>query len=133
MTAKWTPFVVHHSAHGLPDLVFKMHPCGLHVCYPKKICKFGFVQTIEENMKLLSNRQIARANQARNLYNKLIYLSTADFWAIVSAGGIPGCKVTLYDAKAAESIWGWSVLKMKGNTVRKNAKQVTQSIFKVPT
>ena len=37
------------------------------------------------------------------------------------------------DAKAAEVIWGWSVLKMKGNTVRKNAKQVTQSIVKVPT
>ena len=37
------------------------------------------------------------------------------------------------DAKAAEVIWGQSVLKMKGNTVRKNAKQMTQSIIKVPT
>ena len=37
------------------------------------------------------------------------------------------------DAKAAEVIWGRSVLKMNGNTVRKNAKQMTQSIIKVPT
>ena len=57
----------------------------------------------------------------------------ADFWAIESAGGILGCEITLDNAKAAEAIWGWSVLKMKGNTVRKNAKQMTQSIVKVPT
>jgi hypothetical protein len=120
--------VVH--AHGLPDLLFEMHPCGLHVCYPKKIGKFGFVQTVEQNMKLFSKRQIAGAEKIRNLYLKLIYLSTADFWAILSAVGIPGCKVTLDNAKAAEVIWGWSVLKMKKNTVRKNAKQVTQSIVK---
>ena len=47
-----TLFVVHHSAHGLPDLLFEMHPCGLHVCYPTKMGEFGFIQTVEENMKL---------------------------------------------------------------------------------
>jgi hypothetical protein len=26
----------------------------LHVCYPKKIGEFGFVQTAEDNMKLFS-------------------------------------------------------------------------------
>jgi hypothetical protein len=95
--------------------------------------EFGFIQTVEENMKLFSKRQIAGAVRARNLYNKLIYPSTADFQAIVSTGGIPGCGVTLDNAKAAEVIWGRSVLKMKGNMVRKNAKRMTQSIVKVPT
>ncbi len=51
---------------------------------------------------------------------------------IVSAGGISGCKVTPDDVKAAEVIWGRSVLKMKGNTVRRNGKRVAQSIIKVP-
>jgi hypothetical protein len=110
-----------------------MHPYVLHVCYPKKIGEFGFVQTVEQNMKLISKRQISGAVRARNLYKKLIYPSTADFWAIVSAGGIPGCEVTLDDAKAAEVIWGWSVLKMKGNMVRKKAKGMTQSIVKLLT
>jgi hypothetical protein len=36
-----TTFVVHRSAFGLPDLLFEMHPCGLHVCYPKKMGEFG--------------------------------------------------------------------------------------------
>jgi hypothetical protein len=36
------------------------------------------------------------------------------------------------DVKAAEVIWGQSVLKMKRNTVRRNGKHVAQSIIKVP-
>ena len=35
--------------------------------------------------------------------------------------------------KAAKVIWGLSVLKMKGNTVRRNGKKVVQSIIKVTT
>jgi hypothetical protein len=49
-----TTFAVHRSAFGLPDLWFEMHPCGLQVCYPKKLGEFGFVQTVEDNMKLFS-------------------------------------------------------------------------------
>jgi hypothetical protein len=45
-----TTFVVHRSAFGLPDLLFEMHPCGLHVCYPKKMGHFGFVQTVHDNI-----------------------------------------------------------------------------------
>ncbi len=57
-------------------------------------------------MKLFSKQQIARAVQARDLFEKMIYPSTADFRAIVSAGGISGCEVMPEDGKAAEVIWG---------------------------
>jgi hypothetical protein len=127
-----TTFVVHHSAFGLPNMLFEMHPCGLHVCYPKNMGEFGFVQTVEDNMKLFSKPQIAGAVRAQNLFKKMIYPSTADFRAIVKAGGISGCKVTPDNVKAAEIIWGQSVLKMKGNRVRRNGKRVAQSIIKVP-
>jgi hypothetical protein len=40
--------------------------------------------------------------------------------------------VTIEDVKAAEVIWGQSVLKMKGNIVRRNSKCMAQSIVKVP-
>ena len=63
----------------------------------------------------------------------MIFLSTADFRAIGSAGGIPGCEVMPEDVKIAEVIWGRSVLKMKGNTVRRNAKRLVQSVIKVPS
>jgi hypothetical protein len=63
----------------------------------------------------------------------MIFPSTVDFRAIVSAGGVLGSDVTLKDVKAAEVIWGRSVLKMKGNMVRRNGKKVVQNIIKVPT
>ncbi len=128
-----TTFNVHRQHFGLPDLFFEMHPCGLHICYPKKMGEFGFVQTVKDNMKLFSKRQIAGATRARVLFEKMIFPSTADFRAIVSSGGVPGCNVTLEDVKAAEVIWGRPVLKMKGNTVRKNGKRLVQSIIKVPS
>ncbi len=125
-------FIVHHQQFGIPDLFFEMPPCGLHICYPKKMGEFGFIQTVKDNMKLLSKRQIGSANQARDLFEKMIFPSTADFRAIVSAGGVPGSDVTLKNVKAAVVIWGCSILKMKGNMVRRNGKKVVQSIIKVP-
>ncbi len=68
--------------------------------------EFGFVQTVEDNIKLFSKRQIAGAVRAQDLFEKMIYPSTADFRAIVSAGGISGCKVTPDNVKAAEVILG---------------------------
>ena len=68
--------------------------------------EFGFVQTVEENMKLFSKPQISGAVQARDLFKKIVYPSTAYFRAIVSAGGIPGCEVTPEDVKTAKVIWG---------------------------
>jgi hypothetical protein len=77
--------------------------------------------------------QIAGSARAKDLYEKMIFPSTADFRAIVSAGGIPGCEVTPDDVMTAEVIWGRSVLKMKGNTIRRNAKRLVQSVIKVPS
>jgi hypothetical protein len=95
--------------------------------------QFGFVQTVEDNMKLFSKCQVAEARKARELYGKLIYPSAADFRAIVSVGEVPGSVMTLDNVKAAEVIWGRSVLKLKGNMTRSNAKRTVQSIVKVPS
>jgi hypothetical protein len=73
-----TSFVVHRGTDGLPDLLFEMHPCGLHVCYPTKMGEFGFIQTVEDNMKMFSKRQIAGAIRAKDLFDKLIYPSTQE-------------------------------------------------------
>jgi hypothetical protein len=126
-------FVVHCQQFGLSDLFFKMHPCCLHIYYPKKRDVFGFIQTVKDNMKLFSKWQIAGATQAKDLFKTMIFPSTVDFRVILSAGSIPGSDVTLEDVKATEVIWGCSVLNMKGYTVRKNGKKVVQSIIKVPT
>jgi hypothetical protein len=95
--------------------------------------EFGFIQTVKDNMRLHSKRQIAGATQAKDLFENMIFPSTANFRAIVSAGGVLRSDVTLEYVKAPEKIWGCSVLKMKGNMVRRNGKKVVQSIIKIPT
>jgi hypothetical protein len=98
-----------------------------------KMGEFRFIQTVKDNIRLFRKRQIAGATQAKDLFEKMIFPSTADFRAIISAGGVLGSDVTLEDVKAAKVIWGCSILKMKGNMVRRNGKKVVQSIIKVPT
>jgi hypothetical protein len=96
-----TTFVVHCQQFGLPDLFFEMHLWRLHICHPKKMGEFGFIQMVKSNMKLFRKWQIASANQARDLFEKMIFSSTEDFRATISAGGVPGSDVTLEDVKAA--------------------------------
>ncbi len=50
-----TIFVVHHSVFGLPDMLFETHPCVLHVCYPKNMGEFGFVQMDEDDDSFLAH------------------------------------------------------------------------------
>jgi hypothetical protein len=76
-------------------MVFEMHPCGLHVYYPEKIDgQYGFVQTVADNMKLFTKRQIEGALKAHHLYETLGYPSNADFESVLRAGGIGGCTLT---------------------------------------
>jgi hypothetical protein len=63
-----TAFIVHQEEFGLPNMVFDMHPCGLHINYPKKIDgQYGFVQTVADNMKLLTKQQIEGALKVRHI------------------------------------------------------------------
>jgi hypothetical protein len=66
-----TAFIVHREEFGLPNMVFDMHPCGLHVYYPEKIDgQYGFVQTVADNMKLFTKQQIEGALKARPTFMK---------------------------------------------------------------
>ena len=99
-------------------MVFEMHACGLHVYYPDKIDgQYGFVQTVAENMKLFTKRQIDGALKACNLYETLGYPSSADFESVLRAGSNGGCTVTVEDAQVAQRIWGPSVPCLKGSTI----------------
>jgi hypothetical protein len=96
-----TTFMVHYQQFGLHDLFIEMHPCGLHICYPKKMGEFGFIQMVKDNRRLFSMRQIASATQAKDLFEKMIFPPTVDSRVIVSPGGVPGSDVTLEDMNAA--------------------------------
>ncbi len=75
---------MHCEEYGLPNMIFDMHPCGLHVYYPEKIDgKYSFVQTVADNMKLFTKQQIEGALRAHHFYETLTYSSQADFEAVL--------------------------------------------------
>jgi hypothetical protein len=126
-------FIVHREEFGLPNMVFDMHPCGLHVYYPEKIDgQYGFVQTVANNMKLFTKQQIESVMKAHHLYETLGYPSNADVESVLQASGIGGCTLTADDARVAHKIWGDSVWRLKGSTVRETGKRKPQSLVKVP-
>jgi hypothetical protein len=73
--------------------------------------------TLRKSMEF-TKRQVESALRARHLYETIRYPSEADFEAMLRVGGIGGCTVTVDDAKVAHKIWGASVPKLKGSTVR---------------
>jgi len=89
----------------------------------------GFVQTVADNMKLFTKRQIEGALKARHHFETLGYPSNAD---VLRAGGIGGCTLTADDARVANKIWGDSVPRLQGSTVRETGKRKPQSLVKVP-
>ena len=67
-----TSFTVHRSEYGLVDLHFRMHESGLHIMVkPDKMSGLVFIQTVEDNKKMYTTREVAGANRARELYEHL--------------------------------------------------------------
>jgi hypothetical protein len=82
--------------------------CTLAVCMSvtRRIGSVWLHANCSRQHEVFSKRQVAGAIKAREPYEKFIYPLTADFRAIVAAGGVPGSDVTIDDVKAAEVIWG---------------------------
>ena len=102
------------------DLCFVEHESGLHIMerLDRNTSGSTFVQTVRENMKLFTCRQIKGATKAQELYELLQCPSEPDFDTTLRNNAIKGCKVTLEDARIMWQIWGPSVIKMKGNDTR---------------
>ena len=124
-------FTVHRESHGLVNLHFTMHPCGLHVLEQPNQGSM-FILTVEENKRMFNKRQIAGATNARNTYEALLCPSIEDFEAIIGSGGIRGSNLTTDDVKISFKIFGPSVIKDKGNRVRQPARKSNTSIVAVP-
>ena len=103
----------------MTNLCFVEHPSGLHILeQPDGDLGATFVQTVEQNMKMFTARQVKSASKARELYEMLQCLSRADFDTTLRTNAIKGCQVTMDDAQVMWKIWGPSVIKMKGKSTQ---------------
>ena len=105
-----------HKPNGV-NMKFGMHRGGLH--YHETVNrKFTMVQTVMENEKGYSQRQITDAKTARDLYAKVGYPSIRDFVIMIKKNMIMNCLVTIEDVMRAENINGPSVQALKGKKIR---------------
>ena len=128
-------FIIHWSSNGFPDMVFKPHPSGLHVydpCDKRGLASFCFLETVDENKAMFTNKQVSSAEKARNLHAGLAFPSMSDYKWALQANLLRDCPVTVQDLSVALKIWGPSVAMMKGKTVCKTPPPVQQNIILIP-
>ena len=78
----------------------------------------SYVQTIEENAKFLTPKEIAQANVAKQLLHTLGYPSVVDLNTIIKMNGIWDNPVTESDIKLMEHLYEPDIPTIKGKTTR---------------
>ena len=71
-------FVLQQEAYALLDMEVRMHKSGLQMFYPEDINNMVLMNTVEENKKAFTKRDVKGAKAARKLYAKLFYPLNAD-------------------------------------------------------
>ena len=76
------------------------------------------VQTIEENAKFLTPKEIAQANMAKQLLHALGYPSVVNLKTIIKMNMIWDNPVTKSYIKLVDSLYGPNIPTIKGKTTR---------------
>ena len=134
-----------HTPYGI--LKFKRGPENIYYTKPdafqgrtvsddtpktKKPMKGQYVQTVADNARFYSQRQVARAKAARNLLHATGCPSVADLKNILKMNSIANCPITLDDVDIAEQIYGPDVASLKGKTTRRKPAPVVHDQVTIP-
>ena len=75
------------------------------------------VQTVQDNLKLFTKREIGQAHKAREMLARMGYPSVRDAIDMVSSGA--NFEVSGKDFQVADAIWGKDMASIKGKTTRR--------------
>ena len=92
----------------------------------------SFVQTVDENLSLFTNRQVVRAKQARELYEMIGRPSIHDFLGIINNHLLPNNRITARDVMTAEEIFGKDLGAIQGKTTRNKTEPVPSDYVNMP-
>jgi hypothetical protein len=90
------------------------------------------IDSVEENAKNFTERQIKRAKEARQLYHALGSPSVHDFRAIIQTNAIRNLPITLEDIETIEMIFGPDIGALKGKTDRTKSAPVVSNYIEIP-
>lgn len=109
-------------------MFFREHETGLYVhdtqdpnYSSSSVAAYNFLNTVSENKKNFTARQVQGADKARDLYRKIGRPSQHFFELILRRNLIHNCPITVDDAKRALIIYGPDIATLKGKTVRGDA------------
>ena len=86
----------------------------------------ALVQTVEENMRLYSKKEVAKARLARELLAKVGFPSVNNPIRMVETG--TGFTVTADDFRRADSIWGMDVTSLKDKTKKRTTSSLDYTL-----
>ena len=90
------------------------------------------MNTIKENMKAFTKRDVKGAKAARNLYAKLLYPSNADFKWLIKNNQINNCEVLVRNIYTAQEMWGKYISALNCKTGQGNPAAVDSDCIKIP-
>lgn len=91
------------------------------------------VTTVEDNMTKYSKREIAGAQNAKELMRQLGYPSSRDLMDLIKSGGILNSSVTAQDVYRASQIFGADLASLKGKTVTTKPEPAKLEYIPKPT
>jgi hypothetical protein len=123
-----------HKPDGSGYTRFQEHPSGLYLHDSTKpvtpytqqdgsnVVGYSYLQTVAENKKQFTKRQIESADKSRQLYRMLGRPGPDRYMDIVRNNFIIKCPVTIDDVTRAQRIYGKDVAFLKGKTMASPAK-----------
>ena len=96
------------------------------------MAELTLVETVADNKKGFSRRQLKDAKTASDLLAKVGYPSVKDFKNMIQSGLLRNCPVTLADADNAIAIYGPDIASCKGKTTRTTPVRVRTNIIPIP-
>jgi Zinc knuckle len=134
-TAVFSSMFVHRLDGSIMEFIEQ--PSGLYVFKPSnnsnvKVTAYTMVSTVAGQKKLFTNRQVAAADAARDLYRKLGRPSEPEFQSILRHNLIRNCPVTPDDARRALLIYGPDIAVLKGKTTRSSPAPRAPTFEAVP-
>ena len=98
----------------------------------KAITPYNHVQTVEENMKMYTPRQIQQAKAARDLLASLGTPTVRDMKTAITTNAIKNVPVTVKDIDLAEQIFGPDLGTLKGKTTRRKPLPMVTDQVAIP-
>ncbi|KAL7577185.1 hypothetical protein ACA910_003520 [Epithemia clementina (nom. ined.)] len=124
-------FVVHLAES---QAIFRRSENGLYYFKPKyNTREINMVETIEENKRMFTPRQVKRAKTAQALYYAIGTPSLKDFKMIVQSNVIRNSPVTVEDIDLAEQIFGPDIGSLKGKSTRQRPTPIVNDYIEIPS